>query len=74
MIFWTVEADGSFTATFRGYEAVVYWDDQDPTNEGYAYRIIGPNGFADSDSCDSLEEGKGLCEYFFDRILKGLNR
>ena len=33
---------------------MIYWDNQDPTNEGWAYRVDGPNGSIDSGAYTGL--------------------
>lgn len=60
---WTLADEGTdreaYTATRNGWRLTVYWDDQDPANEGWAWRARHiESGDEYSDGANSLDEAK----------------
>ncbi len=53
---WVERPDGGWVATVDRYRLRVAWDDQDPQNEGWAYRVDSPDCDGESGPCDSVEE------------------
>lgn len=50
--FGPADVDGSYTAQFNGTRFELYWDDQDPNNEGWWLRYIQPDGYEDGYAID----------------------
>ena len=48
------DVDGSYTAQFNGTRFELYWDDQDPNNEGWWLRYIQPDGYEDGYAIDGV--------------------
>lgn len=59
---WTERPDGAYEAWVDGHLLQVYWDDQDPNDEGWAWRWRSPDGHEESGPANSLEEAMAEAE------------
>jgi len=50
--FGSASIDGSYNAEIAGVRFELYWDAQDPNNEGWWLRYIQPDGYEDGDAID----------------------